>query len=139
MADSFSALIKLQNSRKLASHFMVMVMQPDDIPLMEFHKGFSDWQDSQFTMFPFITDPNAYLISKLWGAALIGWRRLFQSSKSYVYKILKLFIASFQITITTVWYIVSYMFVYFSKCILDFVTIKLLSDFLERGAIFIRE
>ena len=42
MADSFSALIKLQNSRKLASHFMVMVMQPDDIPLMEFHKGFSD-------------------------------------------------------------------------------------------------
>ena len=35
MADSFSALIKLQNSRKLASHFMVMAMQPDDIPLME--------------------------------------------------------------------------------------------------------
>ena len=65
MDDSFNALIKLQNSRKLASHFMVMVMQPDDIPLMEFHKDFNDWQDSQFTMFPFIIDPNAYLISKL--------------------------------------------------------------------------
>ena len=137
MADSFSALIKLQNSRKLVSHFMVMVMQPDDIPLMEFHKGFSDWQDSQFTMFPFITDPNAYLISKLWGSALIGCRRLFQSSKSYVYKILKLFSVSFQITITTVWYSLIYVCIFFQMHF-NLVTIKLLSDFLERGAIFIR-
>ena len=137
MDDSFNALIKLQNSRKLASHFMVMVMQPDDIPLMEFHKGFNDWQDSQFTMFPFIIDPNAYLISKLWGSALIGWRRLFQSSKSYVYKILKLFSVSFQITITTVWYSLIYVCIFFQMHF-NLVTIKLLSDFLERGAIFIR-
>ena len=43
---------------------MVMVMHPADIPVMEFRKGFNGWQDSQFIMFPLITDPSAYLISK---------------------------------------------------------------------------
>ena len=119
-------------------------MHPADIPVMEFRKGFNGWQDSQFIMFPLITDPSAYLISKSWGAVLIGWRRLFQSSKSYVYKILKLFIVSFQITINNYCMIHSLIHVrIFFQMHFNLVTIKMLSDFLEvrrlleRGAIFI--
>ena len=74
---------------------------------------------------------------------LIGWRRLFQSSKSYVYKILKLFIVSFQITINNYCMIHSLIHVrIFFQMHFNLVTIKM-SDFLEvrrlleRGAIFI--
>ena len=146
MVASVTAFIKLQHSRKPAYHFMVLVIHPDKTvyPCTGISKTLQRLTSLAVTIFPLITDPGTYLISKLWGAALIGWWRLFQSSKSYVHKISRIFIVSFQI-ISKYCMIHSLIHVWrFFQMHFNLLLIKLLSDFLsvqpcEREALFLSE
>ena len=133
----------MQNSRKIASHFMVTVMQPDDIPVIKFHKVFNDWQDSQFTMFSSHNRSQRLFNFKVMRCSAYWVTTLISKFQELCIQNFKTFHCLFpnnnnHCMIHSLIYVCIFFQMHF-----NLVTIKLLSDFLEvrrlleRGAIFI--